>query len=142
MPLPTARVMLNALQSGRLTINKIEYYRKSNDNIFISSKKGGISYNTVFDGTGGHANINHTDDPLLKSMLNERLITPSLYGGISVDSHTFIARTGKLYSTAIFSLGQISKGDLFSTNALWFNRECANKIAENIFFSQTISKAS
>jgi len=142
MPISSAKTIHRALKKGQLTVNKIKSYQPIGNNILISSQIGSQSYKTVIDGTGGHDDISKTNDPFLKSLLDLELVIPNNLGGIVVDSHTFQARKNHSCNTPIFTLGQIAKGDLFSTNALWFNRECASKVAENILYCNLTSKAS
>jgi uncharacterized NAD(P)/FAD-binding protein YdhS len=133
MPTSTAHVVLQAIKERRVEIKKIDKAIGSSDGISITSQDGKCrNYKTVIDGTGGHSNVARSPDPFLQELIEKQLVMPSEFGGLAIDNYSLHALAIRYTTNKIFPLGQIVKGDLFSTNALWFNRECGDKIAANI----------
>lgn len=132
IPWNTANIILKALNYNKLTVNNFIRFENNNDGIYILSTYGKILYQFVIDGTGGHNIVEKTSDPFLSKALQIGLFKSSRYGGLSVDVRSLKSEVTPPILTETFLLGQIAKGDLFSTNALWFNKICAEKVAETI----------
>ncbi|WP_077068166.1 FAD/NAD(P)-binding protein [Ensifer aridi] len=141
IPCGTAETILKELRNGRLTINRLIGRRCVETGIVLEAPSGGTRYQLVIDGTGGHGGVSHTRDPFLRQALQLGLFQASAYGGLAVDIDTLKAKTGHPIITNTFLLGQISKGELFSTNALWFNRKCAQNVAYEIIKQSTLMAA-
>lgn len=116
-------------QTGFIEVIKsphIEYY---NNKLVIKSEKTNskVKVNTLVDATGGTMDILKSNSPLIKNLLIRNLISPHICGGIRTNSLNFKVKNNQ--GAEIYNLGPLSKGDLFSTNAFWYNSKCANELA-------------
>lgn len=82
----------------------------------------------LVDGTGGTSQISNTRNPLLRNMLDQQLIQAHPCGGIRVNSLNFKVQNSAEFQQ-IYCLGQLAKGELFSTNSFWYNSKCAGELA-------------
>ncbi|TCM67356.1 putative NAD(P)/FAD-binding protein YdhS [Acinetobacter calcoaceticus] len=87
-----------------------------------------IKVNYLVDGTGGTSQISNTTNPLLRQMLEQQLIQAHPCGGVRVNTLNFKVQNNATFRH-IYCLGQLAKGELFSTNAFWYNSKCAGELA-------------
>jgi uncharacterized NAD(P)/FAD-binding protein YdhS len=141
IPYETASSILENLRSGQLTVKHLSGRRSSDTGIVLESPEGYVKHRWVVDGTGGHGWVTCTRDPFLSKALKLGVFQASVFGGLALKGDTLRAKTSRDITTEIYLLGQIAKGDLFSTNALWFNRQCAQQIADNVVNRRTAMAA-
>lgn len=114
---------------GRLHIHRpVSPVRQQGGYYILETKRTMIRANVLIDGTGGSSNIKGTTSSLLKNMLIKGLCQPHPCGGLRIDNLTYTV-TNDIGSSGIYCLGPLAKGELFSTNAFWFNADCASKLA-------------
>lgn len=132
IPFTTAQTIFKALSDGYLTINRLTVYKAGKTGIMLATPSHETCYRWVIDGTGGHCAVDRTRDPFLRQALRLGLLQASAYGGLSVEPETLKSINNFKLKTEIFLLGQIAKGDLFSTSNFHFNSIFTQKIAEHI----------
>ncbi|WP_442799005.1 FAD/NAD(P)-binding protein [Pantoea vagans] len=101
-----------------------------------------LSFHHLWDATGGRLDITHSSQPLLRDLLNQSLIEEHPCGGIRIDPLTFQCQVKNRKVPGLFTIGPLSKGSLFSTNAFWFNARCAETWAKQwaVEFSSAAAK--
>jgi len=97
---------------------------------YINTQKGIMKETCIIDATGGNLNMNQNNDKFVKSLLNKKIAIPNPHGGLEISSNDHTLNNNNYKN--IYLIGQLSKGDLFSTNAFWFNARVANKIANHL----------
>ena len=119
--------LASAARDQRLHIHqgkKAPYF--DNDQFVLETTTGKtIRAKNLVDGTGGNIRLDAIDSPLLRSLSEQRLIEDHPCGGINIDPLTFQCLVNYKPVPGLYSLGPLSKGSLFSTNAFWFNSHCA-----------------
>lgn len=122
-----------AIINNRLKFHKLISAPTFKKNKYIiSTKKGTISSGTFWDATGGGNNLTLMKDGLLSSLKEKNLIEPCQSGGININVSTMECIVNNQAVKGLYNLGPLNKGCLFSTNAYWFNTQCANIVAKNI----------
>ncbi|MFM9271852.1 FAD/NAD(P)-binding protein [Halomonas elongata] len=130
-PIPVEVVQeLNELaHMGRLKIHRpIAPLRKQDGDFLLETRQSIIRASALIDGTGGSSNVEKAASPLLQNMLARGLCKPHPCGGVRVDNLTYTLQND-LKEAGIYCLGPLAKGELFSTNAFWFNANCAANLA-------------
>lgn len=117
---------------------KLFFHKSSSPPIFKGGKfilnvgNENLSFQQMWDATGGSLKIEKMEIPLIKSLLSNRLIEGNPCGGINVDPLTFQCKVNDKNINGLYNLGPLSKGSIFSTNAFWFNSKCAGVLAQNM----------
>lgn len=111
-------------------IDTIPIYEDGKFKIITRSGREIIS-SYLIDGTGGNNNLQKTTSTLLQNMQQNQLIESHPCGGININPLTFECLYKQGTVTHLYSIGPLNKGVLFSTNALWFNAQCAKHWVEH-----------
>lgn len=90
----------------------------------IRTSSGTLKSNYLWDATGANYNIKKMRNTLLENLLINKLIENHPCGGINIDPLTFQCKVNGNNIHGLYNIGPLSKGCLFSTNALWFNVKC------------------
>lgn len=121
---------------GRLQIHRSPFRIESiQGKHILTTKSNQIVADTLIDGTGGSDQIECSKSPLLQNMLAKGICSPHPCGGLRIDNLTYAVLNNKKRS-GLYCLGPLAKGDLFSTNAFWFNANSAANLAHSFAVQQ------
>ena len=115
--------------SGFIEVVKSAKVTLTENHILLKNEKNQKSFtvNALVDATGGTIDIKTSESLLIKNLLTKNIVIPHICGGIKTDSLNFKVKNN--YNIELYNLGPLSKGDLLSTNAFWYNSKCANELA-------------
>ena len=127
IPLEVMGEMAIAAQEGRLHIHQsTDVPRWENGTVHVPVRSGRVlSSTTLVDGTGGSNQLETIPSMLIQNLISRRLIESHPCGGMNVDALTYQCKVSGQSAHRIYNLGPLNKGSLFSTNAFWFNAQCA-----------------
>ncbi|GHC17025.1 FAD/NAD(P)-binding protein [Aidingimonas halophila] len=129
IPAEVIRELNEYTRCGRLHIHcPVSSIKWRDGHYILETKNTMVRSNVLIDGTGGSFSIRATRSLLLQNMLAKGLCQPHPCGGLRIDNLTY-AVLNDIGKTGIYCLGPLVKGELFSTNAFWFNASCASKLA-------------
>lgn len=134
MPIQTARSILRLMESGQLEV--IDGFTG------VETKPYGFALHTrqgrmlraewLIDATGPSSDTRLSQVPLVQSLLRNGFGLPHAAGGLQVDSGTFELVGHQGCTDGLYAVGQILSGELFATNAFWFNVDCLSIIVDRI----------
>lgn len=143
MPLINAEKILKIMQNNQLNvlggIKNVTYSRKDKKFTaqYSTEDKGDerIFAKYLINAIGAGYSLYKTQSVLLKNLFKNGIVKENLCGGIDVDFNTFniISQNGKSQKN-IYSVGPLTRGVHFYTNAIEMNALHAEKIAESIIF--------
>ncbi|MCX7205644.1 MAG: FAD/NAD(P)-binding protein [Proteobacteria bacterium] len=127
IPYDVVSELASASREGRLHIHQATASPRWENKQFILESDNGKIIKTKYlvDGTGGTNRIDSIDSPLLKNLIQQRLIEAHPCGGVDIHPLTYQCQVHGKPILNLYNLGPLSKGSLFSTNAFWFNAQCA-----------------
>lgn len=134
---PIPQIVFSELHEALINKN-LKFHKLLSEPIYhenkfvIQTQNGRICANIFWDATGGKNNITLMKDKLLTSLREKNLIEPHPCGGININTSTFECIVKNKTVDGLYNLGPLNKGCLFSTNAFWFNTQCANILAKNL----------
>lgn len=132
IPIGVISELKDYASQGRLFVHKSTSKTSLlNGRYQVETKKGVVKAESFIDGTGGTSLMHSTNSQLIRNLLNRKLAQPNPCGGLQIDNLTYSLLNSKNISH-IYCLGPLAKGDLFSTNAFWFNSQCASQLATYI----------
>jgi uncharacterized NAD(P)/FAD-binding protein YdhS len=119
--------MATAAKEGRLHIHQSTDQPRWEGGKFHVPVRGGreLSSTNLVDGTGGSNRLETIQSPLIQNLLGRRMIESHPCGGMNVDALTYQCKVSGQSAHRLYNLGPLNKGSLFSTNAFWFNAQCA-----------------
>lgn len=122
MPYDSARFLLDAVKSGRLTIiNDVEELVKSSADFVMKGKDGqSISVNGVVNATGYQLNSDNQQkaDPILKSLLYQELAQISSEGGLTIDPQSMRVISPKYgILPTLYAHGSLVNGSVYQNNS-------------------------
>lgn len=124
MPYENGLKLYSLLESGKLKIHQLRNLNKNNETTSLVSPKKSYSFPMVIDATGFGHNFRQSTSSFDQSLLNEGVVKDHILGGIELDKASLTTKFPNFYA-----VGQILRGELYTTNAFWFNRDITNKIA-------------
>lgn len=129
IPVEVVQELNDLAHEGRLSIHRpTSPIRKQGVDYLLETRQSVIRANGLIDGTGGSSDIEKSASPLLHNLLTRGLCKPHPCGGMRIDSLTYAVQND-MGKTGIYCLGPLAKGELFSTNAFWFNAKSASSLA-------------
>ncbi|MCK0745395.1 FAD/NAD(P)-binding protein [Chromohalobacter nigrandesensis] len=129
IPADIVRELQQYAKEGRLHLHRpVAPIKRQRGQYILETKDTRILANILIDGTGGSGDMQQVSSPLVRNLLNKQLAIAHPCGGLRVDSLTY-GLENDTRSTGIYCLGPLAKGVLFSTNAFWFNAQCASQLA-------------
>jgi uncharacterized NAD(P)/FAD-binding protein YdhS len=129
IPIEVMRELTLAAESGKLRVHRLSTPPTFKNGLFHIHTASGefISSPYLVDGTGGTNRLATTRSELLRQLRDDQLIEEHPCGGININPLTLECRANGKATRRLYNLGPLSKGSLFSTNAFWFNAQCAGK---------------
>ena len=133
-PIQTARSILRLMESGRLeVIGGLAGVETSLDSFILSRRQSKpLRADWLIDATGPSTDIRLSQAPLVQNLLHDGYGLPHSAGGMQVNPETLELIGQEGCTEGFYAVGQILSGELFATNAFWFNVDCASTIANRI----------
>ncbi|MDO1449324.1 FAD/NAD(P)-binding protein [Rhodocytophaga aerolata] len=136
IPPENGRKLIRLLESGQLTVKghseKVEWEAK--EQLFqlrmANGKTDKVPY--LVNATGTARDITYMRIPLLEQLLKKNLLIPYKPGGIRADTYTLQVHVPGHPDAPLYGTGQLLVGELFDTNAVWFNVTCIDRMASAI----------
>jgi uncharacterized NAD(P)/FAD-binding protein YdhS len=127
------------MESGKATVHagRLTAYREFSDHVEVgwrdrqTQAERLLRVDRVINCTGPEADCRHIDDPLIKSLLAQRLARPDrLSLGLDTDSNGALVDFNGIASPSLYAIGSIRKGSLWESIAVPELRTQASQLAE------------
>lgn len=134
MPIQTARSILRLIENGQVEVSGgLTGVQTGPDGFSLTTRQGRtLRAEWLIDATGPSTDMRLSQFPLVQSLLRHGFALPHAAGGMQVNAETLelIGRQGR--TEGLYAVGQILSGELFATNAFWFNIDCLAPIVDRI----------
>jgi uncharacterized NAD(P)/FAD-binding protein YdhS len=136
MPPINARKLIKMLEKGQLTFKahsaKVEWDADENQFIIYRNNLPADTARYLVNATGTAKNVEKMDVPILQQLLKKELIVPHPASGVKANTHTLQLLVPGHPKAALYGVGQLLTGELFDTNAVWFNVERIDPMTNHI----------
>ena len=134
MPIQTARSILRLLENGQLeVIGGLAGVEPGPDGFALTTRQGRmLRAEWLIDATGPSSDVRLSHVPLVQGLLRTGFGVPHAAGGLEADPETFELHGHQGRTEGLYAVGQILSGELFATNAFWFNVDCVSAIVDRI----------
>ncbi|MAL97055.1 MAG: hypothetical protein CL583_01270 [Alteromonadaceae bacterium] len=130
VPVEVVQELYQLVREGRLQLHRpIAPIKRTGRHYVLETERGTVMTEALIDGTGGSANMEKAESLLVRNLLRRGLAKAHPCGGLRVDTLTYAVINDREH-TNLYCLGPLAKGALFSTNAFWFNANCASNLAQ------------
>ncbi|MDO6580963.1 FAD/NAD(P)-binding protein [Photobacterium sp. 2_MG-2023] len=131
IPMSSFSQLRDSVQKEQLRIYKSISNPEYHENSFrLFTEQGVLDSDIFWDATGGSDILENVENPLLKNLFMNEYIQPHSCGGIMIDPQTFSVIAKRKDIEGLYNIGPLNKGELFSTNAYWFNANCSERWAQ------------
>ncbi|WP_187260671.1 FAD/NAD(P)-binding protein [Pontibacter beigongshangensis] len=139
MPITNAHKILALLQKGQLTIKggSSEVNWEEGEERFLLHLADGTIEKSPFliNATGTAKDVEKMDIPLLQNLLRNKFLQPHPAGGVFANPDSLRLYVPAQPKAPLYGVGQLLVGELFDTNAVWFNVACIDQMTNHILRS-------
>jgi len=127
MPLKNGEKIRDLLASGQLSVtaysDKVEWDDESR-RFTLTTEKGYVdTVDYVINATGPATKADKMLVPILEKLLEKEQLLPCEAGGFQADVNTMQLCVPAIDDAPVYGIGHVLVGELFDTNAVWFNVE-------------------
>lgn len=127
MPLQNGEKIRDLLASGQLSVtaysDKVEWDDDSHQ-FTLTTEKGYVdTVDYVINATGPATKADKMLVPILEKLLEKEQLLPCEAGGFQADVNTMQLCVPGIDDAPVYGIGHVLVGELFDTNAVWFNVE-------------------
>ncbi|PCI98709.1 MAG: hypothetical protein COB14_07370 [Alphaproteobacteria bacterium] len=137
MPMQNAQKVLQALQSGQLSVrsgfNNIEYNDQEKMFVIRCSDNEVFQSKYVVNAIGGGCDLTKMQSPLIQNALKNDVFKPHPLGGIDVDFDTGrVKDKDNNCSDILYAVGSLTRGVHFYTNSILENAKASKAVAFHV----------
>ncbi len=127
MPLKNGEKIRDLLASGQLSVtaysDEVEWSDESRT-FTLTTEKGYVdTADYVINATGPATKADKMLIPILEKLLEKEQLLPCEAGGFQADVNTMQLCVPEIDDAPVYGIGHVLVGELFDTNAVWFNVE-------------------
>lgn len=136
MPLQNGKKLRDLLASGQVTVtaysDKVEWDDVKQHYTLTTEKGYTDTADYVINATGPATKAEKMLVPILQKMLERDYLLPCEAGGVQADVTTMQLYTPDINDAPVYGIGHVLVGELFDTNAVWFNVERVDPLTHAI----------
>ncbi|GAB3752651.1 FAD/NAD(P)-binding protein [Spirosoma pomorum] len=136
IPLQNAYKLRDLLASGQLTVtaysDEIDWNEETEQFTLTTEKGYTDEADYVINATGPAMDLEKMDVPILQQMLKKGYLLPCDAGGAEADVNTMQICVPDVKDAPVYGIGHLLVGELFDTNAVWFNVEQVDPMTTSI----------
>ncbi|GAB2770196.1 FAD/NAD(P)-binding protein [Rhabdobacter roseus] len=125
IPVENARKLISLLESGQLSVtahlDEVDWHETEGTFTLQTEREGTQRADYVINATGTAAAVEKMNIPLLQQLLKKKHLVPNPAGGVRADVHTMQLEVPGQPLAPLYGIGHLLVGELFDTNAVWFN---------------------
>ncbi len=127
MPPVNARKLIKMMETGQVTFKahsgKVAWNSKEKHFVIHLENKPAEKATYLVNATGTAKKLEKMEIPILKALLDKKIILPHQAGGVVANADTMQIKVPACKHALLYGVGQLLIGEQFDTNAVWFNVE-------------------
>jgi uncharacterized NAD(P)/FAD-binding protein YdhS len=136
IPLQNALKLRQLLASGQLTVtaysDEVVWNDEKKRYVLTTEKDYTDEVEYVINATGPAMEVAKMDVPILQQMLKKGYLLPCDAGGVQADVNTMQICVPGQTDAPVYGIGHVLVGELFDTNAVWFNVDQVDPMTTSI----------
>lgn len=136
MPLQNAKKLRDLLASGQLTVtaysDKVEWNDAKREYTLTTETGYTDTADYVINATGPATKADKMLVPILQKLVDKAQLVPCEAGGFQADVNTMQLYVSDVTDAPAYGIGHVLVGELFDTNAVWFNVERVDPLTHAI----------